>query len=920
LIGDRHREQYREGALLAYCWNVTKCNAADRRRKAPLSQLDSAYNRDLMTLASGTRLGPYEIAEAAGAGGMGDVYRAHDTRLDRDVAVKTIKGAFTERFEREARAISALNHPNICTLYDVGQHNGSGYLVMEYIEGKPIAGPLPVEQAIAYGIQICEALHAAHRKGIVHRDLKPANILLTKQSVKLLDFGLAKLSVNGNSGVLSGTAAQAGEQATVAALTGAHTVVGTPQYMAPEQIEGREVDARTDIFAFGCVLYELLTGQRAFEGKTSSSVMAAILATKPKPIDELVPLTPPALERIVSRCLAKDPEDRWQSARDVAAELQWVSQGGSKVGLPAVVTGRRRAREGVAWAACGLIALVALAFGVAWARRAPEPPALVRFPLLMPSGFSNPSPPVASPDGRKIAFAADGDGKRLIWIRQLDSIDARPLPGTDGVLRPFWSPDSRFLAFFAAGKLKKVDVAGGPPQTICEAPNGADGSWSPEGVILFDGRGNDPIWRVSAAGGIAKTEVAVDQKAGVFGVGWPEFLPGGRRFLYMKIAENPQDQMLTVGTLDSKDTKPLFKATSRVLYAEPGFLLFVREGTLVAQKFDLDSLSLEGEAIPLGEGLGVDDVGLASFSVSRNGLLAFRAGQLQGRRLVWIDRAGKETPAIEAIGEYRDTSLAPDGKRLVYSAANNGGGMDLWIRDMVRGVSSRFTFDAPDEVVPQWSPDARRIAFTSRAKGPGDLWAKDASGTREAEPLLVSPDEKYVSDWSRDGRFILYTSRAGDEYGWDIFALPMDGDKKPMPLVRTKFNELHATFSPDGKYIAYHSNESGRPEIYVQEFPEARNKWQVSTEGGTTAFWRADGRELFYRNAERQMAVPVDVGSTFTVGTPQALFETRFAAITARALYRPTPDGQRFLVLAPLAREAEQPASVVLNWTAALKN
>ncbi len=872
-----------------------------------------------MSLSRGARLGPYEISEAVGEGGMGDVYRAHDTRLDRDVAVKTIKGPFSERFEREARAISALNHPNICTLYDVGQHEGSGYLVMEYIDGKPVAGPLPVEQAIGYGIQICEALHAAHRKGIVHRDLKPANILLTKQGVKLLDFGLAKLSSTSHSGVLPGTSGGSAEQATVAALTGAHTVVGTPQYMAPEQIEGREVDARTDIFAFGCVLYELLTGQRPFDGKTASAVMAAILATKPKPIEELVPLAPPALERVVTRCLAKDPDDRWQTARDVAAELQWVSQGGSKVGLPAVVTGRRRLREGVAWAACGITALTALAFGVAWARRAPEPPAIVRFPLVTPASLSNPSPPIASPDGRKIAFAADSEGKRMIWIRTLDAIDPRPLPGTEGVLRPFWAPDSRFLAFFAGGKLKKVDISGGPSQTICDSVNGADGSWSTEGVILFDGRGTDPIWRVPAIGGAPTIEVSVDQKRGIFGVGWPEFLPDGRRFLYMKIGENSQEQVLMVGTLDSKDPKPLFKVTSRVLYADPGYLLFVREHTLVAQKFDSDSLELDGEAIPLGEGLGVDDVGLASFSVSRNGLLAFRAGELQGRRLLWLDRQGQATPAIDAIGEYANAALSPDGKRLAYDVIGIGGA-DLWIRDLTRGVNSRFTFEAPDELVPQWSPDGRRIAFTSRAKGPGDLYVKDASGTREAEPMLVSPDEKYISDWSRDGRYLLYTARAGDATGWDIFALPLEGDRKPIPLVRTKFNELFATLSPDGKFIAYHSNESGRPEIYVQEFPEARNKWQVSTEGGTSAFWRADGRELFYRNAGRVMAVAVQTGDSFTVGSPQQLFETRFANLTVRSVYRPTLDGQRFLALAPLARDAERPASVVLNWTTALKN
>jgi serine/threonine protein kinase len=400
---------------------------------------------------------------------MGDVYRAHDVRLDRDVAVKTIKGPFTERFEREARAISSLNHPNICTLHDVGEHDGSGYLVLEYIEGSPIAGPLPVDQAIAYGIQICEALHAAHKRGIVHRDLKPANILVTKQGVKLLDFGLAKLAAS-SAAVAAGSGVKPEvEQATVAALTGAHTVVGTPQYMAPEQVEGREVDARTDIFAFGCVLYELITGKRAFEGKTASSVMAAVLATTPRPIEELVPITPPALERIVSRCLAKDPEDRWQTARDVSAELQWVAKGGSKVGLPAVVSGRRRVREAVAWSACALATLAAIGFAVAWLRRAPQPSPIVRFPLPIPASIQNASPPVVSPDGRNIVFAGDADGRRMVWIRPLDAIDPRPLPGTEGVLRPFWSPDSRFVGFVAGGKLKKVDITGGPPQVISDA-------------------------------------------------------------------------------------------------------------------------------------------------------------------------------------------------------------------------------------------------------------------------------------------------------------------------------------------------------------------------------------------------------------------------------------------------------------------
>ncbi len=734
-----------------------------------------------MSMQPGTRLGPYEIAEPTGSGGMGEVYRARDIRLNRDVAVKTIKGPFTERFEREAQAISALNHPNICTLYDVGEHEGSGYLVMEFIDGKPIAGPLPVDQAVAYGVQICEALHAAHRKGIVHRDLKPANILLTKQGIKLLDFGLAKLAMPASSAVLSGArSADASDHATVAALTGAHTVVGTPQYMAPEQIEGRDVDARSDIFAFGCVLYEMLTGHRAFEGRSASTVMAAVLATTPRPLQEVLPLTPPALERIVARCLAKDPEDRWQTARDITAELEWVAQGGSRVGLAPVVAVRRRMRERVAWAGCALGAIAAIAFGIAWMRRAPEPPALVRFALPTPEGLVAPSPPVVSPDGRAIAFAAtDVKGKRLIWVRGLDALDPRPLNGTEGVTRPFWSPDSLFLAFMAGGKLKKVDIAGGPPQTVCDAPTGSDGSWSAADVILFDGRGNDPIWRVPAAGGVAQAAVTDDAASGRKSAGWPEFLPDGRHYLFTSYGSDDA-QTLMIGTLDTKDAAPLFKTTSRVLYADPGYLLYVREQTLVAHPFDARSLKVTGEPVPVGEGLGVDSVGLASFSVSRNGVLTYRAGDARGRRLLWMDRSGKGTPAIDVIGDYRDTAFSPDGKRLVFDASRTGNSGDLWMRDLVRGVTSRFTFDTAAALDPLWSPDGRQIAFTSRLKGPGDLFVKDASGTREAEPLLLSPDAKYGSDWSRDGSVLLFTSQSKDT-GWDIWALPLTGDSKPFP-------------------------------------------------------------------------------------------------------------------------------------------
>jgi Tol biopolymer transport system component len=670
------------------------------------------------------------------------------------------------------------------------------------------------------------------------------------------------------------------------------------------------------------VLYEMLTGQRAFDGKTSSSIMAAVLATKPRPIEELVPLTPPALERIVTRCLAKDPEDRWQTARDVAAELQWVGQGGSKVGLPAVVTGKRRVREGIAWAACAAALLGAVGFGVAWAKRAPTPPDIVRFHIEAPVGTQNLSPPVVSPDGRHVAFAADADGKRLIWVRSLDSLEARSLAGTDGVLRPFWSPDSKMLAFMAGGVLKKVDISGGPPQTVAEAANGADGSWGQDGVIIFDGRSADPIWRVPAAGG-KKQPIAFGQdkeESGTLGAGWPEFLPDGKHFLFT--LGDTAEMKLTVGSLDSKETKTLFTTTTRVQYAEPGYLIFVRERTLVAQRFNLGTLAVEGEPVPIGQGLGSGDLGLASFSVSRNGVLVYREGELTGTRLVWLDRQGKETPVLDAVADYRDAAISPDGSRIAYdlAEAGNAGRSDIWIRDLARGVSSRFTFEAAADLVAQWSPDGRRIAYTSRAKGAGDLMIKDASGTKEAEPLLVSAkEEKYITDWSRDGKYLVYMVRGEGHEAWDIYALAMDGDRKPIPIVKTSFAELSATLSPDGKYISYQSNESGRTEVYVHEFPEARNKWQVSTGGGSQPHWQSDGRALIYRAGTSLMSVPVTTGSSFTIGSAARLFETRFAAVTARGHFRIAPDSQRFLVLSPLARETERPTAVVLNWASTLR-
>ena len=880
-----------------------------------------------MTLSAGTRLGPYEIVSAIGAGGMGEVYKARDTRLGREVAVKVLSAHLSQsedvrqRFEREAKTISQFSHPHICALYDIGREGETDYLVMEYLEGESLAdrlgrGALPGEQVLRYGIEIADALDKAHRQGIVHRDLKPGNVMLTKTGVKLLDFGLAKPLATAGARAVSGASVMATEAQVSQPLTERGTILGTFQYMAPEQLEGGEADARSDIFAFGAVLYEMATGRKAFTGKSQASLISSIMREEPAPISSIAPMVPPALNRVVRTCLAKDPEDRFQTAHDVKLQLEWVQEGGSEAGLPAPVVARRKNREKLAWASAAVLAVAAAALGFGFWRRAPQPKHTMRFDIDVPTEVTAIDAPKISPDGRTLAFdATDSTGKHRIWIRPLNALQAHPLAGTEGTRRPFWSPDSKYLAFIADGKLMKVDVSGGPPQKICDAPTGADGTWAPDGLILFDGTGTDPIQRVPASGGVPTVMVKPEASRKETQIGWPEVLPDGKHFLYMAMAAKSSDTMYRIASLDGKENRPFAPAQSMVTYVEPGYLLFLRDRTLVAQPFDAKSYKTRGEPVPLAEKVGTDSVGLGRFSVSREGTLVYRTGETTDR-MVWADRAGKELETIGDPAQYHDPAFSPDGRRLAYDLIDaRNGKYDIWVRDLARNVSSRFSFSDGDAVCPVFSPDGARIAYTVNL----DMVEKAADGQGAEAPLGVkSPELKIPSDWSRDGKYIGFAMQSKDT-NWDVWILPTFGDKKPFPFVKTNFAELWPVFSPDGRYVAYQSNESGRQEVYVQSFPGRGGKWQVSAEGGFEPHWSPDGKELYFRSAdEKVMAVPVTTGATFEAGTPKALFATHLDAGLSRNRFTPARSGDRFVLVATPAREFMTPTTVVLNWMADL--
>jgi len=888
-----------------------------------------------VNLPAGNKLGPYEIVGPLGAGGMGEVYRARDTRLERTVAIKILPArlssdaAHKQRFEREAKAISSLNHPHICVLHDVGHQDGIDYLVMECVEGETLAkrlekGPLPLEQVLRFGGQIADALDKAHRSGVVHRDLKPGNIMLPPTGAKLLDFGLAKPAVPLTTGATLTAAAQ---QTTPVTQQG--TILGTFQYMSPEQIEGKELDGRSDIFSLGTVLYEMLTGQRAFQGQSQLSVASAILEKEPAPISTVKPLTPPALDHAIRRCLAKDPEERWQTARDLGLELKWIAETGWQSGTAAPARERGRKFERMMMAALAVTTAAAVTLGVLYARR-PATDTRVARTYIKPMAnssfiFSGAAAGFAlAPDGRLLAYVASTpDGKSVLWVRPMDSLQAQPLAGTEGATYPFWSPDSRFIGFFAGGKLKKIESSGGPPFTICDASDGRGGTWNQEGDILLTPAVNTIIFRVSASGGPLVPVTTLDPSKNETTHRWPYFLPDGRHFLYFTgNVFSPRETLtnsVVLGSLDSKENRLLLHSHANAIYAS-GHILFMRQYTLMAQPFDTRSLQLTGDALPIADPVQEGrSVAKGVFSASENGLLTYVEGAGGAdRQLVWLDRGGKELGAIPGADAFAGVRVSPDGKRIAYYL--DASGYDIWSYDLLRGVKTALTFgsgSAQGNLYPVWSPDGRRIVYTSFRNGKYGLYLKASDGSGTEEALLEAVDRiRFPTDWSPDGKFLTYIE--GALGGWAIWMLPLDGQRQPYLFHQSQFAEREASFSPDSKWVAYCSNESGEYKVYVVPFSGSGGKWQVSPGGGCGPRWRGDAKEIFYLSSDnKMMAAEVKASaSSIEVGPIHPLFGTRPYGVFGR--FDVSADGQRFAI----PYETGQPSAaitLVMNWPAELK-
>ena len=877
---------------------------------------------------------------------MGEVYRARDTRLERIVAIKILPAELSSdltrklRFEREAKAISSLNHPNICVLHDVGSQDGVDYLVMECMEGETLAkrlekGPLPVEQVLKYGMQIADALGKAHCSGVVHRDLKPGNIMLTTTGAKLLDFGLAK-PVAPLASMATLTSANLASE-----VTEQGAIVGTFQYMSPEQIEGKELDARSDIFSLGAVLYEMTTGRKAFEGRSQISVASAILEKEPMPISAIKPMIPATLDHAIRRCLAKDPEERWQTARDLALELKWVAEGGSQVGVPARFAPASGIRWRLAWVGAAVVffALFALALfvieyishpkaQVQTIRASINPPPNAAFTTSSTVGGAM----AISPDGRLLAYSVEGKNNiPQLWVRSLDNLESRPLSGTEQAFAPFWSPDSKWIAFFTAnGMLKKVEASGGPVETLCAAQSGRGGAWNQDGLIIFAPNIGQPLFQVAATGGTPVPITQLDASRRENTHRWPQFLPDGKHYLFFVRAGLTSATGLYVGKLGSSERQKLLGISMNALYAPPGYLLFGRGDTLMAQPFEATNMRITGEPIAMAHEVSFSPApNFSNFSVSQTGLLVYSSAVVEaGFQLAWYDRQGK---LLSKLGspEYEFASwpqISPDGKRLAIRLLSlPAGTYDIWVYDLTRGVQTRMSFGALTAYEPVWSPNGKQLAYAHSLPQATDdhLYLLGADGTGKEEALeqpIIESLGNYPSSWSPDGQVLLFDHQ--DKAGkFSIWVLPFGGDRKPYTFVESQFNSLAGKFSPDGHWVAYVSNDSGIEQVYVAPFPGPGGRVQVSIGGGSQPRWRRDGQELFYLSSElKMMAAQITAtAGDFRVGSVRTLFTVSSLGTVPGDLYDVSTDGQKFIIVQDIEHTSTLPLTLVTNWTAALR-
>jgi Tol biopolymer transport system component/tRNA A-37 threonylcarbamoyl transferase component Bud32 len=885
-----------------------------------------------MALTSGTKLGPYEIQSPLGAGGMGEVYRAHDSRLGRDVAIKVLPPQLQAdpdlkaRFEREARAISSLQHAHICTLFDVGHQDGIDYLVMEYLEGETLAarllrGPLPLDQVLSIAIQTADALERAHRHGIIHRDLKPGNIMLTKSGAKLMDFGLAKgkataASSGGSVGLLTPstpTMNVAQMTSPLTPLTQKGLIVGTFQYMAPEVLQGAEADARSDIFSFGCALYEMAAGKRPFDGKSQVGVLAAILEKEPEPISVVQPMTPPALEKLIRTCLAKDPDQRWQSAHDVKLQLEAISEMGSKAGVPAVVAGARRGRKrlGTVFAVAGwVLAVAGLVAALLYSRRLSQEQQPVRVDVDLPSGvdmsMNSFGGAVISPDGKKLVIPATTPNGSELWVRDLTSGKAVLIPGTQGAAFPFWSPESNMVGFFSNGKMRTVAAAGGPIQIICDAPAGRGGAWSPAGMIVFTPNIEEPLYKVGESGG---TPVAVTKLGGNGHTHRnPIFLPDGKHFLFTQRLVAAPVGDLYAGSLDGSEPKLVVQQASNGVYAQ-GYLLYLHDRNLMAQHFDPRSMTVSGNPVPVAENVeywGPKDLG--DFSVSATGTLVYRTEQAAESRFAWMKLPGTESEefgdTIRGIGGQ--ISVSADAKKIAFAKREaDAPDTDLWLYDVDRKILARQTFNVRGFIYSAFSPDGAKLAITSSIGTQGSMRIKTLA-TGEEHPITSQiQDIAYVHSWSPDGRYLI-VSIQDPKTLFDVYAQPVDGSK-PVPLLNQSYDERDGEVSPNGKWMAYVSNESGRIEIYITDFPGAHSKMQISSEGAFWHAWSHDGKSLYFANGKKLMVTEIRNPETMELGGT-----TMVTTLDARPLGFGS-DG-RLLVLKSTNGQQAEPLRMVLHF------